>query len=1374
VLTEYSYTSAPYTFNHVRHIGTDIQTEITQGLTGDIVLVAEGIYAGDITVDKRLAIVGAGSGADPAANTILHKGVSGPVVTLAASGSSDAQPVLLKDLRIEPVHCYGVNVASGAVAYVKLDNVRIIGTNETNDTENEVGLKVATSASLSHLVVVNSAFDHLTYGWYLAKHGDWGPGGSTVANVTVTNTSFSSNDAKGIYAEKLSEALFTGCTVDNNGLNTAFFNSASNGGVDINLKGQEIYQNLSFAGCTFTNNGLGVREGAGLMVKARGSGTDAGGGGLYQLHPATVTTVTVTGGTFTGNERGIRFGEPGQFNLGPTGVSVHGATIENNFKTYGGSDGSFYGGVVNWTQTVTDATSNYWGTIDGPKDTIGTLEVPRSPKPSVASTLNAAPSGNLGNAVSDSVDYFPWIVSIGGSVTRYAGYAFNDLNGNGAWDQPGEPPLNGWVIDLASDTVTYSATTGSGLWPAGYYEFVSIPSGIYTVSEAGQPGWLVTASPASPVVLFSGEVSDGNNFGNFSTAVVQGRKFLDADGDSTKDAGEPGLEGWQIVATRVGGGGTKTQLTDVNGDYAFSFSPSETGVWQIAETPRAGWIQTVPSSPAVYMDTIRSGSLFTASNFGNFVAAVISGLKFNDFNRDSAKGAGEATIPGWLIRLKRGGLQVDSQYTDAGGNYLFDSLPAGSYEVSEESRPGWSRTVPAAPGVYPLTVASSSYTAPGRDFGNFHISPTGGSGDISGTKFEDRNANGVRDSADAGLAGWKIYLSIGAIVVDSAVTDTAGHFAFSLLDDGTYTVSEGSQLSWIRSMPADPGTYDLSVGDPQRIYAGIDFGNYRRVGLSGIVYRDVNHNGAKNFTEPGLAGLVLDVAGPEGPVQTQSQAGGAWSLQSLRPGAYTITEQVQAGSYLTQPASGSYVLSLSSGDIVGSLHFGNSVLRDTFDFRSFSYDSLALSRDERGKPGKPVKRKANKVEFCNTYVNTSGLAIDGLGLIFHSPIYIGDSNYPLIVQPVPAQTVVHNGGYKVKFTFQPPIQPGDTVELCAWGKGGRQEQHSIATWLSNGQQVTTADLHLSGASYLNQPRPAMPNPLNAAQSAFAAGGFGPQGLVVGIPRSDAPRMFGWVRMKRLSDLQRSLGQRNIFHTTTGKGLDFFSSGQLLVREQRKLSPVRHNNRLFGDLAALKVNIVASALGITPPGFGQLIYDDEIAPLSGLMVEEIAAAADTALTYWGGRTPEEYIRLDSVIRRINAAFEGPMDTMSFGTSLVYIGYGKLRDIAYMRANAGVAPKRLQPSTQTEAEAPEAYALRQNYPNPFNPATTIAFDLPEAGAVTLTVYDLLGREVATIFDHEEFEEGEYEWEFDASVLPSGIYFYRLQAGSFDRSMKMMLVK
>jgi hypothetical protein len=96
-----------------------------------------------------------------------------------------------------------------------------------------------------------------------------------------------------------------------------------------------------------------------------------------------------------------------------------------------------------------------------------------------------------------------------------------------------------------------------------------------------------------------------------------------------------------------------------------------------------------------------------------------------------------------------------------------------------------------------------------------------------------------------------------------------------------------------------------------------------------------------------------------------------------------------------------------------------------------------------------------------------------------------------------------------------------------------------------------------------------------------------------------------------------------------------------------------------------------------------------------------------------------------------------------------------------------------AVEVEVKGPLAYGLEQNYPNPFNPSTNIKFSILESGLVRLSVYNLIGEEV-TVLVNEQVEAGFYEVNFDASALPSGAYFYKLQAGNTVQVKKMLLMK
>jgi hypothetical protein len=100
-------------------------------------------------------------------------------------------------------------------------------------------------------------------------------------------------------------------------------------------------------------------------------------------------------------------------------------------------------------------------------------------------------------------------------------------------------------------------------------------------------------------------------------------------------------------------------------------------------------------------------------------------------------------------------------------------------------------------------------------------------------------------------------------------------------------------------------------------------------------------------------------------------------------------------------------------------------------------------------------------------------------------------------------------------------------------------------------------------------------------------------------------------------------------------------------------------------------------------------------------------------------------------------------------------------------------------QLSSEIPEKFELSQNYPNPFNPVTKIKFQIPQMEttqrvvSTSLIVYDALGK-VVQVLVNQQLQPGSYEVDWDASVYPSGVYYYKLESGSFKETKKMILIK
>lgn len=345
---------------------------------------------------------------------------------------------------------------------------------------------------------------------------------------------------------------------------------------------------------------------------------------------------------------------------------------------------------------------------------------------------------------------------------------------------------------------------------------------------------------------------------------------------------------------------------------------------------------------------------------------------------------------------------------------------------------------------------------------------------------------------------------------------------------------------------------------------------------------------------------------------------------------------------------------------------------------------------------------------------------------------------------------------------------------------------------------------------LVKPRKGMPNAVNVLEQSFKVGAFpgNPMGdslggIVIGVSylrlkdgkyvvNPDSAKKYGWVRLgkwngrkntgQNYQDVLKTLFKKPmVLQSGTSRKFDFF-------KEKKSISPSKYNNKLLGDQIALKVSILASQTGITPPGLGELVYNDGTSnPLNGRMVRQIAALCDTFLTL--GNVPTPNLTADvfeTTIHNIDSAFDGPIDTVSFVDSLVLQPVRALTSVPFLHS-IGVPPVVIFPPRNNVEDIASRISLSQNYPNPFNPTTSVEFELPEPAIVTLNVYNVLGQVVAELLNQEELDMGTHELEFDAQNLASGVYFYQLvveaiedeensiaQSGSRAIVKKMLLLR
>jgi hypothetical protein len=290
--------------------------------------------------------------------------------------------------------------------------------------------------------------------------------------------------------------------------------------------------------------------------------------------------------------------------------------------------------------------------------------------------------------------------------------------------------------------------------------------------------------------------------------------------------------------------------------------------------------------------------------------------------------------------------------------------------------------------------------------------------------------------------------------------------------------------------------------------------------------------------------------------------------------------------------------------------------------------------------------------------------------------------------------------------------------------------------------------------------------------------FGSLGVVAGVENYRKS-----VYHPKYSGVFATLNKKGVQHTGAAKCLDAFANGKPIGGTEVKpgkplkgLPPDKHNNMLLAEQIALKLNVAGGDHGFITAGFGDLVYVDALTPqFDGKSVRQLMAKADSVLSCLDSSvTPGQ---MYAAVSGINNGFRAALDTIAWASGNVqWTSSVPISSVPILKRVTNAAPVMRGTGSDASYDMPSAFELSQNYPNPFNPTTTIEFSLVEDAFVTVKVYNVLGQEVATLADREEMLEGSNSVEFDATGLPSGIYYYRLTVndGQFTAVNKMMLMK
>ncbi len=530
-----------------------------------------------------------------------------------------------------------------------------------------------------------------------------------------------------------------------------------------------------------------------------------------------------------------------------------------------------------------------------------------------------------------------------GTVGSIGDRIWFDANGDGTQDS-NEAGINAVTVNLFTDPdndgifsnlIATTTTDENGNYvfdglPAGAYVVetnpLSLPAGV-TWSQTGDPDEFaqVATNPdhrtTAPVILAPGDVYVNADFGYqgdvANTHTIGDTIYLDANSNGSQGAVEPGFANVTVSLLDASGNPLAYSVTDSAGQYLFPGLPD--GVYSVIVTDTNNVLGGMQQSadPDVTLDNKSTLSLSGSDNLNQDFGykpqghtagtGLIGDTIFLDIDGNGAQSAIEPGLERVRVELiASNGFTYAVTYTDENGNYQFGNLPDDTYTIRIDTstlpNAGTGMTNTADPDGGTANESTGLVIAGGnidllQDFGYQVNTPN----TIGGTLWNDNNADGTQGGGESLVFSSVTInlLDINGNVVGTTVTDASGHYQFSGLPDGTYTIlvtDDKNVLAghWLTD-GTNPGNdlnsqivgYSVSVVGGSNNQTG-DFGYYVNLASIGnIVYRDDNNDGLRNpATEPGipLVPVTLTITYPNNDtvtLTTLTDGAGFYSFEKL-------------------------------------------------------------------------------------------------------------------------------------------------------------------------------------------------------------------------------------------------------------------------------------------------------------------------------------------------------------------------------------------------------------------------------------------------------------------------------------------------------------
>ncbi|MFM7075416.1 MAG: SdrD B-like domain-containing protein, partial [Planctomycetaceae bacterium] len=774
----------------------------------------------------------------------------------------------------------------------------------------------------------------------------------------------------------------------------------------------------------------------------------------------------------------------------------------------------------------------------------GTYPVAMEIEPHWIPTTPAARNVSVQTDKKTRADFFAFA---GGDLT---GTVWSDQGNDGIRDVDpdtgafSDPGLAGWTVflDLDDDLVLDPSEPSTLTDHTGRYLFANLGPDVYKVVEILPAGWEPTrqGSDSDNAAVFSLQETV-LDFGNYSAAVggIRGVVFNDLNLDGihnrhpvTGDFTEPGLLGFRVFldanGNRLFEDGEAFVLTDSDGEFVFPSVPVGAHDVVVELPPR--WNPT-PGRAIADAVTVTGGDVATAADFALFTVldGAIRGLIWNDTNRNGIRDFNTLTgtfvdppIPGWrvFVDLNRNSVldaAGPTTTTGADGRYFFPDLQIGTYLVQQIVPTGWEVATGFSDVVSVVVNSGQTSTAP--DFANVDAAAFA-PGSIAGEVWNDRNANGIRDPGDGGLAGWTVFIDADADGLlgpgeAQAVTGATGAYLFAGVSPGSVNLRAIPQPGWTATAPIT-NSRTITLRGSQNL-AGIDFGQYQRQesGITGTVYADMDRDGIRDPGEPGLVGAtvyldtndnaILDADEPS--LSTSADLfytpavdeAGTWAFTHLAAGSYTVRVILPETLSATPADRFAHVVTLAAAQRVDAIDTGGIYRAAQIRGVKFVDANRNLLRDAGEAPvaAATVYIDANRNGSLDADEPTCVTADDG------SYLFADVAPGSHVVRSVPGTGYAHSSPNTVGGTVWPAgtsnpasglVSPGSiTLSLAA---GASHRQTVSLTLPDTGSLTNMVDVFLlfddTGSFVANSPivRGAFPDIITTLQTASPGTDFG--------------------------------------------------------------------------------------------------------------------------------------------------------------------------------------------------------------------------------------------------------------------------------------------